>query len=225
MLTLWKIIGSWSDINWWVGFLSIDYWSGVSISSYIRTETYILIRSNHTDSLVLFQIELTLLYPYSHYCSCSQIILIVFEEWKLKDSKHPKSEPSDRFWCETSLKSHQNNTGTRSEKWIVWLQGRLYTFAFCECFCKTHHEIQNAHYTLFSHKFCVLFMPRKSKPQNLLTFRVNAENADPGVKWCEMRKVKKVMRNTPLYTFCFSHFTPIFAYFMISVYSRPNEKE
>ncbi len=34
----------------------------------------------------------------------------------------------------------------------------------------------------------------------------------------EAQNAKKVARNTPLYTFHFSHFTPIFAYFVISVW-------
>ncbi len=55
-------------------------------------------------------------------------------------------------------------------------------------------------------EFHVLLMPQKSKLQNPLTFRTNA---DPGTKCCEMRKakkgaqnVKKVTQNTPLYTLC-----------------------
>ncbi len=51
-------------------------------------------------------------------------------------------------------------------------------------------------------KLCVLLMPRKNKPQNSFTFRVNV---NPAAKWCKMQKAKKVTGNTPLYTFCFSH--------------------
>ncbi len=52
-------------------------------------------------------------------------------------------------------------------------------------------------------KFCVLLMPRKNKLQNPLTFRMNA-NPDA--------KSKKRARNTPLYTFHFSHFAIVFAF-------------
>ncbi len=52
-------------------------------------------------------------------------------------------------------------------------------------------------------EFCVLLIPQKNKPQNLLSFHVNA---DPGAKYSEMRKAKKGAQNIPLYTFRFSYF-------------------
>ncbi len=63
-------------------------------------------------------------------------------------------------------------------------------FVFCECFCKTYHEIRNTHYTFFhiSCEFRVLLMPRKSKPRNTSTFRVNANH---GAKCCKVQKAKK----------------------------------
>ncbi len=57
-------------------------------------------------------------------------------------------------------------------------------------------------------EFRVLLIQQKNKPQSPSTFRANA---DTGTKCCEMRKVKKgarnskkMMQNTPLYTFHFS---------------------
>ncbi len=82
--------------------------------------------------------------------------------------------------------------------------------------CETLRNAKHSLYTFrISGEFGVLLMPQKNKQRNPLSF---CANADPGAKCCEMQKAKKevrnakkVVRNTLLYTFCFSPFTPIFA--------------
>ncbi len=85
-------------------------------------------------------------------------------------------------------------------------------FAFHECFSwNTPWNMKHSLYTFrISCKFRVLLMHQKNKPQKPLTF---CTNTDPRAKYCEMKKLKKLAQNIPLYTFCFPHF----AYFVISV--------
>ncbi len=93
------------------------------------------------------------------------------------------------------------------------LLSRLYTFhilhftGISRMFSRnTPGNTKHLLYTFrISCEFRVLLMPQKNKPQNPLTFCVNA---DPGVKCCKMWKAKKVTRNTPLYSFYF-----VFTYF------------
>ncbi len=70
---------------------------------------------------------------------------------------------------------------------IMLLQlGRLYIFHISRVFFTKHitkYETFTVHFS-HSREFRVLLMPGKNKPQNLLTFLVNA---DPGAK-CEKRK-------------------------------------
>ncbi len=80
------------------------------------------------------------------------------------------------------------------------LWGQLYTF------CISHfavilrmfsqntakYETRSLYTFHTSCEFCILFKPQKNKPRNPLTFRANA---NPGVKCCEMQKVKKETRN------------------------------
>ncbi len=72
--------------------------------------------------------------------------------------------------------------------------GWLYTFAFCECFSRnTPRNTKHFLYTFrMKCKFRTLLVQRKNKPQNPLTFCVNA---DPGAKCCEMPKAKKGTQN------------------------------
>ncbi len=99
---------------------------------------------------------------------------------------------------------------TTLENKKVYARRLAYTFAFCECFSQnTSRNTKHSLYTFrISCEFYVLLMPRKNKLRNPLSFCVNT---DPGAKCCEMQKVKngipntkKVVRNTPLYTFRFS---------------------
>ncbi len=67
---------------------------------------------------------------------------------------------------------------------------RLHTFCISRVFFAKHttkYETLAIHFRI-SCEFRVLLMPRKNKPRNPLTFRVNA---DPGAKCCKMRKAKK----------------------------------
>ncbi len=71
---------------------------------------------------------------------------------------------------------------------------------FESVFHKTHHEIRNSLYTFrISCEFCVLLMPWKCKPWNLLSFCLN----DPGVK-CEKRKKGCEIPRYILFVFCIS---------------------
>ncbi len=99
-------------------------------------------------------------------------------------------------------------------------------FAFRGYFANVFAKHTKKYWTLtirVSHfrQISYLLMPGKNKPQNHFSFCANSE---PGANCCEMWKAKKgtlnakkVTQNTLLYTFCFSHFMPIFAYFLKSV--------
>ncbi len=97
--------------------------------------------------------------------------------------------------------------------------GRLYTYRISHftdisrLFSQnTSQNMKHPLYTFhISFKFCVR---EKINYEILLTFR---ENAAAGVKWCKMRKVKKVLQNTSLCTFRFSHFARISCNFTKSV--------
>ncbi len=92
-------------------------------------------------------------------------------------------------------------------------------FTFCGYFANTPRNIKHSLYNFrILCEFHVSLMPGKNKPRNPSTFHANV---DPGTK-CEKQKKgtgngKKVTRNTPLFTFSFSHFTIVLAYFTLSV--------
>ncbi len=116
--------------------------------------------------------------------------------------------------------SHNDSWETAFTAWrIINPQDRLYTFRISQFTGILRMFLRNIHYTLFTFqaKLRVLLMPWRNKPRNPLSFRANA---DPSAKCTEIwkrkkrRKTQKKWREiTPLYTFHFSYFVSIFAYF------------
>ncbi len=91
---------------------------------------------------------------------------------------------------------------------------------FCILWCVLQKHLQNTKY-----EKCIVCLTRHlAKSEKLVdwlyTYRVShfASVFSPLVRnTAKMRNVKKVMWNTLLYTFCFSYFMNVLAYFVISV--------